>query len=42
MKYKGYGGRNIKSVLPEKEKAKYKGSTTMKIANKILAQLRKE
>ena len=37
-----YSGRNIKVVLPEIERTKYKCSTAMNIANEILAQLRKE
>ena len=43
-KYKGskycyeYRVRNIKAVLPEKGRTKYKRSSTLNIANEILAQ----
>ena len=33
---------NIKVVLPETERRKYKGNTVMNITNEIFAQLRKK
>ena len=33
---------NIKVVLPETERRKYKGSTVMNITNEIFAQLREK